>query len=124
MQELFASLPNFGPDAYIFTTTGGARPISGFSKEQGPFRPDARRLVGRWQLHDLRRTTRTGLASAGVPVFDAELIVAHQQSGVHGTYDRHRYQEEKLAGLLKWEAKLTEILEPPPENVVALRPTG
>jgi integrase len=119
MRKLVGSLPNLGPNAYLFTTTGGARPISGFSKSKAAL---DRMLedVAPWQLHDIRRSTRTGLASAGVPVFDAELIVAHQQSGVHGTYDRHRYQAEKLAGLLKWEAKLAEILEPPPDNVVEM----
>jgi integrase len=120
MQELVGSLPNFGPNAYLFTTTGGARPISGFSKAKAALDRALGDDVAPWQFHDVRRSVRTGLAGAGVPIFDAELIIAHQQSGVHGTYDRHRYQKEKLAGLLKWEAKLTSILEPPPDNVVEL----
>jgi integrase len=118
-QELFASLPDFGPEAYVFTTRKGVRPISGFSR----FKIDLDGMLGGvepWRLHDLRRTVRTGLSRAGVPVFEAELIIAHTQGGVHAVYDRHRYQKEKLDGLLGWEALLAEILEPPPDNVVNL----
>ena len=118
MQELIASLPHLEGGEFLFSTTGGRRPISGFSKYKTKFD----RVLGLdpWRLQDLRRTVRTGLSRAGVPVFDAELIIAHQQSGVHGVYDKFRYQQEKLAGLLKWEKLLARIIDPT-ENIIELR---
>jgi hypothetical protein len=71
-----------------------------------------------WKTHDLRRTARTSLSRAKVSVFDAELIIAHQQSGVHAVYHKHRYQQEKLAGLLSWEQLLIRILDPTTSNRV------
>jgi hypothetical protein len=118
MRELLLCLPQWANGEFLFSTTGGMRPISGFSKFKARF---DRGLddVAPWQLHDLRRTVRTGLSRAGVPVFDAELIIAHQQSGVHGVYDKFRYQQEKLAGLDKWEQLLARIIDPP-SNVTEL----
>jgi hypothetical protein len=55
----------------------------------------------------------------GVPVFDAELIVAHRQS-IHGTYDRHRYQK-KTRRAAEVEAKLTEIIERRPTMLWSCR---
>jgi hypothetical protein len=52
-------------------------------------------------------------------VFDAEPIIAHQRSGVHGIYDKFRYQGEKLAGLIKWEQLLGRILNPT-DNIIEL----
>jgi len=126
MQKLLASLPRFDSGEYVFSTTYGSRPISGFSKYEAKLDRQASAIgdVNPWQIHDIRRTTRTNLSRAGVPVFDAELIIAHQQSGVHGTYDKFRYIDEKLAGLLKWEKLLATIIAPPPGNVVPLSASG
>jgi integrase len=128
MSELLAGLPRFEGGSFVFSSTWGRKPTVGHSN----FKIRLDRIIATiapvesWQLHDIRRTVRTGLARAGVPVFDAELIIAHQQSGVHGVYDRHRYQDEKRAGLLAWERLLEQILSPPDHpaaNVVGF-PTG
>lgn len=80
--ELLASLPLFN-GAYLFSTTGGERPVSGFSKAKvrldvtvAAMRAEARRGKGalpekedwlpRWTFHDLRRTVRTRLSALGV----------------------------------------------------------
>jgi integrase len=123
MQKLLGSLPRFDRGDFVFTTTYGARPISGHSKYKAKFDKAMAEIgpVDHWQLHDLRRTVRTGLSRAGVLPFHAELVVAHQQSGVHGVYDRHRYDTEKLDALKSWEDLLFgRILKPPSENVVRL----
>ena len=38
---------------------------------------------------------------------------------MHGVYDKFRYQQEKLAGLLKWEQLLARIIDPP-SNIIEL----
>jgi integrase len=126
MKALLDGLPRFTGGDFLFTTTAGRRPISGYSKLKARFDRTVAEIgpVAHFTLHDLRRSMRTGLAQAGVSVFVAELIIAHRQSGVHGTYDLHRYDVEMLAGLRDWEMRLAAIVipEPSPPNVVALRP--
>ena len=129
MQELFAGLPRFEGGTYLFSTTWGRKPTvghSGFKRRLDRIIAMIAPIEPPWQLHDLRRTVRTNLARAGVPVFDAELIIAYQQAGVHAVHDKFRYQSEKLAGLLAWERLLEQILSPPDPaaNVVPLREAG
>ena len=63
-----------------------------------------------WWIHDLRRTSRTLMAAAGVPDVAAELVLGHTQGGVQAIYNRHSYFEEKGDALDKLAAKLTDII--------------
>jgi integrase len=92
------ALPRFEGGDYVFTTTGGKKPISSWSKNKK--RPD--KTIGEiapWTLHDLRRTMRIGMSTAGVLPFIGELVIAHAQSGVHAVYDLHKYDAEKREAL-------------------------
>jgi integrase len=79
-------LPRFTTGNYLFTTTAGQRPVSGFSKFKQKFDTTIAKLgdLAPFTIHDLRRTCRTGLAASGVSVFIAELVIGHIQKGVHG----------------------------------------
>jgi integrase len=126
MRELLTELPRFSQGDFIFSTTLGARPIGGYANFKMRF-DRAVAEIGRveaWKIHDVRRSVRTGLARAGVPVFDAELVIGHQQSGVHRVYDRHRYDAEKLNALLRWEHLLDRIIDPPPNVIPLARAVG
>jgi integrase len=124
---ILASLPAFsGP--FIFTTTSGERPISGFAKLKE--RLD-RRLATEappglleWTLHDLRRTMRTHLSALPISGTVAELMIGHKQRGIRAVYDRWGYLEEQRAGFELWAARLRDLVEPAPENVTVLRRTG
>lgn len=73
-------------------------------------RPDwvrPRLPVTDWAPHDLRRTSRTLLAALGCPSEIAEAILGHVQPGVVGTYNRHRYDAERL----EWVRRLSDHLE-------------
>ena len=48
-----------------------------------------------WQLHDLRRSSRSLMAAAGVPDLVAELVLGHRQRGVAAIYNRHGYLTRK-----------------------------
>jgi integrase len=146
MRALLDGLPRFATGDFLFSTTAGERPFSGFSKAKDRFdravaeivardraqlvadgateaeAAECVRAVAHWTLHDLRRTTRTGMAAAGVAVFTAELVIAHRQVGVHAVYDQHRYDTEKRKALERWEARLFSIVAPEPvaPNVVAM----
>lgn len=85
----------------VFTTTGGERPISGFSAAK----KRADRLITEalaqraketgtdlepmphWTPHDLRRTARINLSRLRVPPHVAELTLAHAVSGIQVVYD-------------------------------------
>jgi len=122
--EILENLPRFTDGDYVFTTTNGRRPFSGFSKAKA--RTD-KMLVDRgttikdWRLHDLRRTCRTGLAKLGVAEIVSERVLNHQSTGLVRTYNVHEYLDEKREALERWAARVRDLIEPPPENVVQLQ---
>jgi integrase len=128
-KELVLSLPRFGGSKasnFVFSTTSGTRPISGFSKIKERIDALIEQELGAplpgWRFHDLRRTMRTHLGGLPVPSDVAERVIAHRQGGVRAVYDLHRYRDEKRRALELWSARLKEIVEPAPtSNVVQLQ---
>lgn len=66
--------------------------------------------VTHWAPHDLRRTTRTKLASLGCPHEIAESILGHVLPGVAGVYNRHGYDKERREWLTLLSTRLEEIM--------------
>jgi integrase len=97
---------------FVFTTTGGKRPISGFSKYKT--RLDLLSGVSGWRIHDLRRTMRTNISSLPVEEKVWELVIAHGKKGLSRVYDQHEYREEKARCLRLWEEKFAGITTPEP----------
>ncbi len=115
--------------AFVFTTTGKA-PFSGFSKAKAGLdermldvlrETDPKAKLEAWVLHDLRRTARSLMSRAGVPVDHAERVLGHVIPGVRGIYDRHSFLEEKRDALAKLATLVDRITNPPEQNVVPLR---
>ena len=118
--EILDDLPRFTDGDYVFTTTGGRQPVSGFNRMKT--RSDKLSGVSGWRLHDLRRSARTGLAELGVPEIIAEMVLNHAPRGtLTKIYNRHEYSAEKRNALERWALRLREITEPAPENVVKLK---
>jgi integrase len=122
-------MPRYQSGDFIFSTTFGKRPVSGFSKSQDRMRRAVEQLaapatVPHWQIHDIRRSVRTGLSIIGATPFVAEQVIGHRQTGVHAVYDLHKYDAEKRDALMKWEARLLRIVgaepEPTQDNVVTM----
>jgi len=67
----------------------------------------ARLPVTHWSPHDLRRTSRTLLASMGCPDAVGESILGHMLPGVLGVYNRHAYDAERA----EWLKRLSDHLE-------------
>lgn len=91
--ELLRKLPRHSDDSYVFSTTSGRRPISGFSKPKTQL-DDLSGTRG-WTLHDLRRTVRSKLSELGVPWEVARRVVGHSVDQLDAVYDRFSYLEEK-----------------------------
>lgn len=117
---LLSDMPRYQGGDFVFSTTLGKRPVSGFSKAQDRMRRAVEQLanasVPHWQIHDIRRSVRTGLSITGATPFIAEQVIGHRQSGVHAVYDLHKYDAEKRDALMKWEARLLRIVAPGPET--------
>jgi integrase len=123
--DLLSKLPRFTAGDFVFTTTAGARPVSGFSKFKRRLDATITELSGKpiagWRFHDLRRTMRTHLSALpSVPDMIRELVIGHARPGLHQVYDQHRYLDEKRDALDQWAARLRSIVEPLPANVVRL----
>jgi hypothetical protein len=121
---LFQSLPRFKRDDksdFIFSTTGGRRPISGFSKKKKELdtlmKADLGVAFEPFVLHDIRRTCRTRFSSLPIEDIVRERLLAHVQQGDRKSYDHHDYLDEKANALRLWHAKLKTIVEPPAPNV-------
>lgn len=123
-RELLAGLPRWG-GPYVFSTTDGERPVSGFTKAKARTLRLAGDAVGDFGLHDLRRTARTGMARLGVPDEVAERVLNHSTGGLIEIYNRHRYEAEIADALERWGAEVLRIIgeaEPAGAEVVALAP--
>jgi integrase len=120
---ILEKLPRFHKGDYLFSTTMGARPVSGFSKTKQ--RLDKEMLteldnLEPWVIHDVRRTMRTGLSALPVPDLVRELVIGHGKPGLHKVYDQHAYIDEKRHALELWAARLRDIVTPSPPNVIKL----
>jgi integrase len=115
---LIERLPRFSGGESVFTTTGGAKPVNGFSKAKT--RMDKLSGVASWVIHDLRRTMRTHLSALPVQDLVRELVIAHARPGLHKVYDQYSFQDEKRRCLELWEARLLSIFDPPPTEIANL----
>ena len=127
--EILADLPRFaGP--HVFSTTGGKRPVSGYSKAKLRIERELNKALVKdgaapladWQIHDLRRTAASGMAKLGVPVDHIGRVLNHAPRGVTSTvHDKHSYMPEKRRALDLWCAHLRSLVLPEPSNVVPMR---
>ena len=58
-----------------------------------------------WRLHDLRRTTASGMARLGINLPIIEKVLNHASgsfAGIVGVYQKHEFSEEKRRALDAW----------------------
>jgi integrase len=127
--SLLGSLPRYNGGEYLFSTTFGGRPISGFSKLK--LRLDRRiaklndgQPLADWTWHDLRRTAASGMSRLGIPPHIIEAVLNHRSGiirGVARAYNRHDFRTEKATALATWAAYLDQLERgQPTSNVVRL----
>jgi len=123
---LIHALPRVEGNPHVFPAAHGLGPTSSFTDLK---RATDQRLppnMTPWVLHDLRRTARSLLARERLKVPDhiAERVLGHSLQGVQKIYNRHPYFEEKSEALAKLADEVERIVNPPQDNVVALRRSG
>jgi integrase len=120
--EIIEALPRFGR-GFVLTTTGGKRPVGGFSKMKRRLDKaiaERRKKAGAepmrpWVFHDLRRTVRTRLISdLNVEAFIAERVIGHALPGLHGVYDQGSHRAQKREAMMRWQDALALIVGPRP----------
>jgi integrase len=108
-------------------TTNGETPVSGWSKAKSSLDDAAAKLYGRalpaWRLHDLRRTTATGMQRIGISLQVVEAILGHvggSRAGVAGVYQRHSFDVEKRIALEAWAHEVERIVSGKQAAIVAM----
>jgi integrase len=117
-----------GNSWFVFSTTFGEKPFSGFSKAKSALNKEIAKLrkadgldpIPNWVLHDLRRTARSLMSRAGVDADIAERAMGHVIGGVRETYDRHEYLNEKRSAFEALAGIVDRIINPQP-NVIPIR---
>jgi integrase len=85
---------------------------------------DSLAAVDAWTLHDLRRTTASGMARLGVPPHILAAVLNHDQRSIQTTiaiYNKYRYSREKAEASWLWGQHVTGLVAGSGEKVVALR---
>ena len=85
---------------YIFSTTHGEKPLSGFSQIKSRLHKASG--ITDWTFHDFRRSMATALADAGVDEFAIKYSLNHKDSSVTGVYNRSQHLKRKTLALSKW----------------------
>jgi integrase len=98
--DLIASLPIVGGSRYVFVSRTGTTPVHHLSWPKR--RLDKLSGVTGWRIHDLRRTTASGLARLGIAPHVVAAVLDHTQPGPTKIYLRHRYDAEVRAALERW----------------------
>ena len=115
--DIIRAQKRIGANPYVFAGRDDGH-FSGYGLLKRGIDEEAQ--IAPWVIHDLRRTSRSLMARAGVRPDIAERVLGHVLPGVEGIYDRHSYREEKADALAKLAGLIALILNPPEENVVEL----
>jgi hypothetical protein len=125
MVALLDSLPRFKRGEHVFSTTFGEKPTMITDKIKQKIDAQMAKDLGTkprpWKVHDLRRSMRTHLSALKIPDSVAEAAIGHGKRGIARVYDQHRFREEIRQALELWAARLRDIVEPPPANIVSLK---
>ena len=120
--KVLVSLPRFNRGDALFSSTYGVKPVNGFARAKEIL---DREMTARlpiapspYVLHDIRRSVRTHLSALPIPDLVRELVISHTKPGLHRVYDQHRYIVEKRHALDLWGARLRDIVQPAPDNIV------
>jgi integrase len=79
--------------------------------------------VPKWVIHDIRRSTASGMAKIGVQLPVIEKILAHKGqsfSGVAGVYQRHSFLPEIAVAVQRWADHIDQIVGRKPAKLLKL----
>jgi integrase len=124
--EIFNGLPRFSGAKFVFSP--GMTAPSGFSKAKLRLDCIITKLNGGepiapWILHDIRRSTATGLAGLGVNLPVIERCLNHVSGsfgGIVSVYQKHSFAEEMRDAMERWGRRIESLVTGETGNVVEL----
>jgi integrase len=99
-------------EEYVFSL-GDGEPLESYSLMKRKLDQLAP-LAESWRLHDLRRTTASGLQRVGARLEVSESVLNHASgsiTGVAAVYHRHDFADEKRAALASWAERVEALVE-------------
>jgi integrase len=117
---LLRSLEATRKSPFVFAGGRIGQPVA--NPQKWVLRIRSRAKLEDFRFHDLRRTAASKMTEIGIERLIVSKLLNHAEGGVTKVYDRHSYDKEKRAALLKWDRHLNAIATgaPAPSNVVAL----
>jgi integrase len=123
-REIIATVPRIeSKNGFVFTTTG-TTPVSGWSKTKRALDAAMGAEVKPWRLHDLRRTTASGMSRLGVRSEVVERCLNHVSGhfgGIAGVYQVDPLSDEVRAALLRWSQHVLGLVAGKSDKIVKLR---
>lgn len=121
--EIIRAQPVVKGNPHVFAGRGRAA-VNGFSKlkrglDEKSTKANGGEPLPNWTVHDLRRTAKSLMVRAGVPLDISERVLGHVIGGVAGIYDRHPYLKEKADAMVKLAALVERIINQSSDNVIA-----
>lgn len=109
-------------ELFLFSTTAGKRPVSGWSKAKARLdelavkhlrkaRKEPEATLPPFVVHDFRRTCETRLARLGFNQEVRDAVLGHAKPGLQRTYNKHDYLDEKRAALEAYGAHIMGVLK-------------
>lgn len=109
-RAIIREMPRGDLGPFLFSSDGGATPVSGFSKAKARLERHLAKAghgdMAPWVVHDLRRSMATHMERIGVPPHVIEVCLGHVLKGVAGTYRHYGYLPQKTAALQDWADEL------------------
>jgi integrase len=119
---ILQALPRIGSE-YVLTTNGEA-PSSNYAKNKRRLDSLLPPDMPLWRLHDLRRSTASGMARLGINLPVIEKVLNHSGgsfAGIVGVYQKHTFSDEKRQALEAWGAYVERLITGKTAKIVALR---
>jgi integrase len=123
-REIIRSVPRTS-DEYVLSLAGD-KPLESYARLKRQLDKLAR-VSEPWTLHDLRRTTASGLQRLGVKLEVTEALLNHtsgSRGGIVGVYQRHDYADQKRVALELWAAHIEGLTDGRTSNIVSLSKVG
>jgi integrase len=120
VRAILEARPRNGRD-HVFGV-GQKRGFTGWSRAKNAL--DEVVKIPSWRVHDIRRSTATGMAEIGIQPWIIESILNHISGfkvGIAGVYNKSTHEAEKAAALSRWAAHVAALVEDRESSVMPLR---
>jgi integrase len=115
--SIIAEIPRWQNGTFVF---GRMRGFTSWAFQKHAF--DQRAGIKPWRLHDLRRTTASGLGELGTLPHIVSEILGHARPGVTGAvYNKADYSRQVAVALERWADHVRSLIEGGERKVIPLR---